>query len=244
MAQSMRNYYGLGFAEAARPEALRNLTLTGRPKCYVHKRNSDQAFIRLKEVRIDIARRQVAQIGVMIADLDCMVATLENAIEAEQNRTGIRDLAHFAYSILAKATIVRRDNLKRTVTGLQRPANCGHGQSRRGAARLARIRTGHAIFPALHLVAVAAFSCGSATRVIGERGDACQKSADHTAITATVAAAPRRRTCTRDAIRKFAASKIRGTETMEYPAGISRSVRFGRTRYGRFRGKLPPPLTW
>ena len=115
----MRNYYGLGFVEATRPEALRNLTLTGRPKCYVRKRSSDQALIRLKEVKIDIARRQVAQIGVMIADLDCMVATLENEIEAEQNRTGIRDPAHFAYSILAKATIVRRDNLKRTVTGLK-----------------------------------------------------------------------------------------------------------------------------
>jgi flagellar FliJ protein len=119
MEQTIRNYYGLGFAEHMRPEALRNLTLTGRPKCYVRNRNSDQALIRLKEVRIDIARRQVAQIGVMIADLDCMVATLENDIEAEQNRTGIRDPAHFAYSILAKATIVRRDNLKRTVTGLK-----------------------------------------------------------------------------------------------------------------------------
>ena len=48
-----------------------------------------------------------------------MMATLENEIEAEQNRTGIRDPAHFAYSILAKATIVRRDNLKRTVSGLK-----------------------------------------------------------------------------------------------------------------------------
>ena len=119
MEQAMRNHYGLGVAEAVRPEALQNLTLTGRPKCHVRKRNSSQAVIRLKELQIDMARQQVAQIEAMITDLDCMVTTLENEIEVEQNRTGIRDPAHFAYSILAKATIVRRDNLKRTVTGLK-----------------------------------------------------------------------------------------------------------------------------
>jgi flagellar protein FliJ len=119
MEQAMRNHYGLGVAEAVRPEALQNLTPTGRPKCYVRKRNSGQALIRLKELQIDMARRQLAQIEAMIADLECMVATLENEIDLEQNRTGIRDPAHFAYSILAKATIVRRDNLKRTVTGLK-----------------------------------------------------------------------------------------------------------------------------
>jgi flagellar protein FliJ len=66
-----------------------------------------------------MARRQVTQIKAMITDFDCTIATLEKEIETEQNRTGIRDPAHFAYSILAKATIVRRDNLKRTVTGLK-----------------------------------------------------------------------------------------------------------------------------
>src|ERR1700730_16362047 len=123
MEQAMRNHYGLGVAEAVRPEALQNLTPTGRPKCHVRNRNSGQALIRLKELQIDMARRQVAQIEAMIADLDCMVTTLENEIEAEQNRTGIRDPAHFAYSILAKATIVRRDNLKRTVIGLKDDLN-------------------------------------------------------------------------------------------------------------------------
>ena len=119
MEQAMRNHYRLGVAEAVRPEAPQNLTLTGRPKCYVRKRNSNQALIRLKDLQIDMARRQVAQIEAMITDLDDIAATLDNEIEAEQNRTGIRDLAHVAYSILAKATIVRRDNLKRTVTDLK-----------------------------------------------------------------------------------------------------------------------------
>ena len=55
----------------------------------------------------------------MITDFDCTLAILENEVEAEENRTGIRDPAHFAYSILAKATIARRDNLKRTITDLK-----------------------------------------------------------------------------------------------------------------------------
>jgi hypothetical protein len=119
MEQLMRNHYGLAVAEAMRPEALRNLSFTSRPQRHVRKRNSGQALIRLKELQLDMVRRQIAQIEAMITDLDFTVTTLENEIEAEQNRTGIRDPAHFAYSILAKATIVRRDNLKRTVIGLK-----------------------------------------------------------------------------------------------------------------------------
>ena len=119
MEQLMRNHYGLAVAEAMRPEALRNLSFTSRPQRHVRKRDSGQALIRLKELKLDMVRRHVTQIEAMITDLDSMVTTLENEIEAEQNRTGIRDPAHFAYSILAKATIVRRDNLKRTVTGLK-----------------------------------------------------------------------------------------------------------------------------
>ena len=56
MEQAMRNHYGLGVAEVVRPEALQNLTPTGRPKCYLRKRNSGQALIRLKELQIDMAR--------------------------------------------------------------------------------------------------------------------------------------------------------------------------------------------
>jgi hypothetical protein len=119
MEQLMRNHYGLAVAEAMRPEARRNRSFIGRPQRHVRKRNSGQALIRLKELQLDMVRRQIAQIEAMITDLDFTVTTLENEIEAEQNRTGIRDPAHFAYSILAKATIVRRDNLKRTVIGLK-----------------------------------------------------------------------------------------------------------------------------
>ena len=70
-------------------------------------------------MRTDMARRQVAQIEAAIADLDQTARALEHEIEIEHKRTGIRDPGHIAYSMYAKATIVRRDNLKRSITDLK-----------------------------------------------------------------------------------------------------------------------------
>ena len=56
-------------------------------------------------------RRQVAQIEMMVADFERMAAELDQQIEIEQQKTGISDVAHFAYSTFAKAAIARRDNL-------------------------------------------------------------------------------------------------------------------------------------
>jgi hypothetical protein len=70
-------------------------------------------------MRTDMARWQVAQIEAAIADLDQTARALEHEIEIEHKRTGIRDPGHVAYSMYAKATIVRRDNLKRSITELK-----------------------------------------------------------------------------------------------------------------------------
>ena len=40
-----------------------------------------------------------------------MAGELDPQIEIEQQKTGISDVAHFAYSTFAKAAIARRDNL-------------------------------------------------------------------------------------------------------------------------------------
>jgi hypothetical protein len=54
----------------------------------------------------------------MIADLERTTRVLEVEIRAEEDRTGIHDPAHFAYSTYAKSTTARRDNLMRTVDRL------------------------------------------------------------------------------------------------------------------------------
>jgi hypothetical protein len=76
-------------------------------------------LIRLKESSADEKRRVAAQIEVMIADFDRMANDLECEIQAEQNRAGIHDLAHYAYPTYAKAAVARRDNLKRSIQDLK-----------------------------------------------------------------------------------------------------------------------------
>jgi flagellar FliJ protein len=55
----------------------------------------------------------------MITDFDRMANDLEREIQAEQDRAGIHDPAHYAYPTYAKAAVARRDNLKRSVQDLK-----------------------------------------------------------------------------------------------------------------------------
>jgi flagellar FliJ protein len=72
---------------------------------------SRDGVIRLKRFQVDEKRRQVAQIEGMIAEFDRMARELNDQVIAEQERSGIKDAAHFAYSTFAKAATQRRDNL-------------------------------------------------------------------------------------------------------------------------------------
>jgi flagellar export protein FliJ len=74
-------------------------------------KSRSESLIRLKKFQVDEKRRQVAQIEMMIADFERMAAELDQQIEIEHTKTGISDVAHFAYSTFAKAALTRRDNL-------------------------------------------------------------------------------------------------------------------------------------
>jgi flagellar export protein FliJ len=74
-------------------------------------KSRSESLIRLKKFQVDEKRRQVAQIDMMIADFERMAGELDQQIEIEQQKTGISDVAHFAYSTFAKAAMTRRDNL-------------------------------------------------------------------------------------------------------------------------------------
>jgi hypothetical protein len=76
-------------------------------------------LIRREESHADETQRLAAQIEVMIADLNRMANDLEREGQAEEDLAGIRDPAHYAYPTYAKAAVVRRDNLKRSVQGLK-----------------------------------------------------------------------------------------------------------------------------
>ena len=74
-------------------------------------KSRSESLIRLKKFQVDEKRRQVTQIEMMIADFERMASELDQQIEIEQQKTGISDVAHFAYSTFAKAALTRRDNL-------------------------------------------------------------------------------------------------------------------------------------
>lgn len=63
--------------------------------------------------------RKVADIEAMIREFEDMVADLTRQIAAEEDRTGVRDASHFAYSTFAKAAAQRRENLAMSIDDLR-----------------------------------------------------------------------------------------------------------------------------
>lgn len=80
---------------------------------------SRNSLIRLKRFVVDEKRRQLQQIETMIAEFQRMAKELDDQIRAEQTRTGIADVTHFAYSTFAKAAMLRRDNLHASAADLK-----------------------------------------------------------------------------------------------------------------------------
>jgi flagellar export protein FliJ len=74
-------------------------------------KSRNESLIRLKKFNVDEKRRQLSQIEMMIGDFERMASELDQQIEIEHQKTGISDIAHFAYSTFARAAITRRDNL-------------------------------------------------------------------------------------------------------------------------------------
>ena len=67
-----------------------------------------------------IAQREAVQIRKTIVDLDRYVQLLNCDITTEEERTRISDRSDAAYSILARMLAIRRDNLRDTITALER----------------------------------------------------------------------------------------------------------------------------
>src|SRR5262245_22759377 len=87
------------------------------------------ATLRLKQFEAAEKARKVAAMEAMVLDLEQVAADLARQIAAEEERTGIKDSAHFAYSTFAKAAAQRRANLLTSVADLK--------------AKLARARRDH-----------------------------------------------------------------------------------------------------
>lgn len=67
----------------------------------------------------DEKQRKVQDLEQMINEFEQVATDLDRQIKAEEERTGIRDSAHFAYSTFARSAAQRRDNLKASAAGLK-----------------------------------------------------------------------------------------------------------------------------
>jgi flagellar export protein FliJ len=79
---------------------------------------SRENLVRLKRFQVNEKRRQIMQLDMMIAEFERMANELEIQIAAEEKKSGITDINHFAYPTFAKAARQRRDNLRNSQSDL------------------------------------------------------------------------------------------------------------------------------
>lgn len=80
---------------------------------------SRETVFRLKRFEADEKTRKVAGLEQMIREFEVMVTDLDRQIQAEEDRTGVRDPLHFAYSTFAKSVAARRGNLRQSIDNLR-----------------------------------------------------------------------------------------------------------------------------
>jgi chromosome segregation ATPase len=71
---------------------------------------SRDTLVRLKRFQVEDKRR-LTQIEMMIAEFNRMAVELDREIAIEEQKSGVKDASHYAYSTYARAARTRRDNL-------------------------------------------------------------------------------------------------------------------------------------
>jgi hypothetical protein len=77
------------------------------------------SVLRAKRFEAAEKARKVASLETMIREFEGMVSDLTRQINSEEERTGVRDASHFAYSTFAKSAALRRANLLTSLTDLK-----------------------------------------------------------------------------------------------------------------------------
>lgn len=95
--------------------------------------------LRLKRFEASEKARKVASIETMIFDFEQMAADLARQIAAEEERTGVKDVAHFAYSTFAKAAALRRTKLMTSVADLRAKLDAAKHEQEEAAMELRKL---------------------------------------------------------------------------------------------------------
>jgi flagellar FliJ protein len=78
-----------------------------------------ETVLRAKRFEADEKNRKVSDLERMIHEFERMAYDLECQVKAEEERTGVKDAQHFAYSTFARSAEQRRQNLLASVSELQ-----------------------------------------------------------------------------------------------------------------------------
>ena len=78
-----------------------------------------ETTLKLKRFEADEKARKVRDLEQMIREFEQMATDLDRQIKAEEDRTGVRDQGHFAYSTFAKSANQRRQNLLTSIESLR-----------------------------------------------------------------------------------------------------------------------------
>ena len=78
-----------------------------------------ESVLRAKRFEANEKNRKVGDLEQMIHEFERMAYDLECQVKAEEERTGVRDAQHFAYSMFARSAEQRRQNLLASVSELQ-----------------------------------------------------------------------------------------------------------------------------
>ena len=97
------------------------------------------AALRLKRFEVSEKARTVVSMESMIGDFERMANDLARQITAEEERTGIRDTSHFAYSTFAKAASLRRRNLLNSVADLRAKLDAARREHEEMASELSKL---------------------------------------------------------------------------------------------------------
>ena len=80
---------------------------------------SRESALRLKRFEVQEKTRKVQGLEHMIREFEQIASDLERQVQAEEDRTGVKDRSHFAYSTYAKAANQRRDKLVASIDDLK-----------------------------------------------------------------------------------------------------------------------------
>ncbi|HEX2842598.1 flagellar export protein FliJ [Hyphomicrobium sp.] len=100
-----------------------------------------ETALRLKRFEMDEKARKVADLEQMIREFENIASDLDRQIHAEEDRTGVKDPRHFAYSTFAKSASQRRDNLRASIAELRQKLETAQRDFDDAKQQLARVTT-------------------------------------------------------------------------------------------------------